>query len=49
RPVNKEELFNLHHAQARNVIEPIFGVLKNHWDILNHPAQYNMTIVSSKE
>jgi hypothetical protein len=28
-PVNKEELFNLQHAQARNVIEHIFGVLKN--------------------
>lgn len=43
-PVNKEELFNLRHAQARNVIERIFGVLKNRWDILNHPAQYNMNI-----
>ena len=26
---NKEELFNLHHASARNVIEHIFGVLKH--------------------
>jgi hypothetical protein len=43
-PVNKEELFNLRHAQARNVIEHIFGVLKNRWDILNRPAQYNMTV-----
>jgi hypothetical protein len=43
-PANKEELFNLRHAQARNVIERIFGVLKNRWDILNRPAQYNMTV-----
>ncbi len=43
-PANKEELFNLRHAQARNVIERIFGVLKNWWDILNRPAQYSMTI-----
>jgi hypothetical protein len=43
-PVNKEELFNLRHAQARNVIERIFGVLKKHWDILNRPAQYSMAV-----
>jgi hypothetical protein len=43
-PVNKEELFNLRHAQARNVIECIFGVLKNCWDILNRPAQYDMNV-----
>ena len=28
RPKTKEELFNLRHASARNVIERIFGVLK---------------------
>ena len=27
-PKNAQELFNLWHAQARNVIERIFGVLK---------------------
>jgi hypothetical protein len=27
-PENKEELINLRHAQARNIIEQIFGVLK---------------------
>jgi hypothetical protein len=43
-PVNKEELFNLRHAQARNVIERIFGVLKKRWDILNRPAQYSMAV-----
>ena len=30
RPVNKEELYNLQHAQAWNVVKHIFGVLK-HW------------------
>jgi hypothetical protein len=39
RPVNKEELFNLRHAQARNVIERIFEVLKKRWDILNQAPQ----------
>lgn len=29
RPRNKEELFNYRHAQLRNVIERIFGVIKN--------------------
>jgi hypothetical protein len=26
RRKNKEELFNLHHSQAHNVIEHVFGV-----------------------
>lgn len=28
RPQNKEELFNLRHAQLRNAIERILGVVK---------------------
>jgi hypothetical protein len=40
RPANQEELFNLHHAQGHNVIEQIFGVIKQHWEILNHPPQF---------
>lgn len=44
RPVNKEELFNLRHAQARNVIERIFGVLKKRWNILNFAPHYDMGI-----
>ena len=44
RPANKEELFNLRHAQARNVIERIFGVLKKRWDILNRAPQYKMSV-----
>lgn len=44
RPENPEELFNLRHAQARNVIERIFGVLKAKWDILTRAPQYDMDI-----
>ena len=44
RPVNKEELFNLRHASARNVVERIFGVLKRRFVILIHPPQYSLEI-----
>ena len=39
-PVNAKELFNLRHAQARNVIEHIFGVLKQRFRILLLPPHY---------
>jgi hypothetical protein len=42
RPRNKEELFNLRHAQARNVIEHIFGVIKKRWVILVLPSKFDM-------
>jgi hypothetical protein len=38
--VNAKELFNLRHAQARNVIERIFGVLKQRFRILLLPPHY---------
>lgn len=44
RPANFKELFNLRHAQGRNVIERIFGVIKQRWEILNHPPQFDMSI-----
>jgi hypothetical protein len=44
RPVNKEELYNLRHASARNVVERIFGVLKRRFVILTHPPEYSMEI-----
>lgn len=44
RPANPEELFNLRHAQARNVVERIFGVLKGKWDILTRAPEYSMDI-----
>ena len=44
RPKNKEELFNLRHASARNVIERIFGVLKGHFWILLLAPEYSLEI-----
>ena len=44
RPQNKEELFNLRHASARNVIERIFGVLKRRFRILYMAPEYSMDI-----
>jgi hypothetical protein len=44
RPQNKEELFNLRHASARNVVERIFGVLKKRFSILNVAPQFDMAI-----
>jgi DDE superfamily endonuclease len=44
RPANREELFNLRHASARNVIERIFGVMKAKWDILTRAPEYDMDI-----
>ena len=38
--MNAKELFNLRHAQARNVIERIFGVLKQRFRILLLPPRY---------
>lgn len=43
-PINKEELFNLRHAQARNVIERIFGVLKRRFRILLIGPEYDVKI-----
>ena len=39
-PANAKEVFNLRHAQARNVIERIFGVLKQRFRILLLPPCY---------
>lgn len=43
-PSNREELFNLRHASARNVVERVFGVLKKRWAVLVHPPQFSMSI-----
>ncbi|KAE9385974.1 hypothetical protein BT96DRAFT_1087972, partial [Gymnopus androsaceus JB14] len=42
--VNREELFNLRHAVARNVIEQIFSIVKSRWEVLNCPANFDMSI-----
>ncbi|KAJ9535156.1 hypothetical protein OSB04_un001763 [Centaurea solstitialis] len=39
-PINKEECFNMKHAQARNVIERCFGMLKKRWAVLRSPSFY---------
>jgi DDE superfamily endonuclease len=44
RPCNKEELFNLYHASAWNVIERIFGVLKRCFRILLIAPEYGLDI-----
>jgi len=44
RPANEDELFNLRHASAHNVIERIFGVLKRCFCILVYPAEINMDL-----
>jgi hypothetical protein len=40
KPIDREELFNLRHAQARNCIERIFGVVKKQFRILLLAPEY---------
>ena len=44
RPTNSREYFNLRHAQLRNVVECIIGVLKRRFRILVIPPEYDMDI-----
>lgn len=44
RPRTKEELFNLRHSSARNVVERIFGVLKQRFRILLLPPAFGLDI-----
>ncbi|XP_073286067.1 uncharacterized protein [Primulina huaijiensis] len=43
-PQNYKELFNWRHAQARNVIERAFGLLKKRWAILRSPSFYPLEV-----
>ncbi|KAL0444602.1 UNVERIFIED_CONTAM: hypothetical protein Slati_2182900 [Sesamum latifolium] len=43
-PQNKEELFNLKHSSARNVIECAFGLLKVRWAILRSHSFYHVKV-----
>ena len=43
-PNSKEELFNLQHTKARNVIERIFGALKRRFRILSFGCEYSMDV-----
>lgn len=40
RPRNAKELFNLCHAQARNVVEEIFGVVKRRFRLITAAPEY---------
>ncbi|XP_057250682.1 protein ALP1-like [Beta vulgaris subsp. vulgaris] len=42
QPQNAEEYFNKKHAQARNVIERCFGLLKGRWAILRSPSWFSL-------
>ncbi|KAH6767391.1 hypothetical protein C2S52_018374 [Perilla frutescens var. hirtella] len=44
RPQNKEELFNLKHNKAWNVIERAFGIMKMRWGILRSTTYYPIKI-----
>ena len=39
--LQREEKFNYIHAKLRNVIERRFGVLKEHWQILDEVSYYS--------
>lgn len=43
-PQNPQELFNLKHTKARNVIERSFAVLKMRWGILRSPSFYPIDV-----
>ncbi|XP_026443888.1 protein ALP1-like [Papaver somniferum] len=43
-PRTAEELFNMKHCRARNVIERVFGLLKMRWAILQSPSWYPVNI-----
>ncbi|XP_042009240.1 uncharacterized protein LOC121757834 [Salvia splendens] len=43
-PQTPEELFNLKHTKARNVIERAFAVLKMRWGILRSPSFYPIDV-----
>jgi DDE superfamily endonuclease len=42
RPRNYKELFNFRHAQLRNVIERIFGVMKRRFRVLLLAQEYSI-------
>ena len=44
RPKTMQELYNLRHAQLRNVIERCLGVLKRRWKILQVPPEYALGV-----
>ena len=43
RPQKPQELFNLRHSSARNVIEQIFGVIKSCFQVIATGFKYNIS------
>lgn len=43
-PRNEQEMFNMRHSKARNVIERAFGVMKMRWGILRSASYYPIKI-----
>ncbi|CAO2820913.1 unnamed protein product [Amaranthus hypochondriacus] len=43
QPRSKEELFNMRHSSARNVIERAFGLLKVRWEVLAKGTKYPLS------
>ncbi|KAG5750413.1 hypothetical protein H9Q70_006952 [Fusarium xylarioides] len=44
RPVNEKELYNLHHAQLRTIVEQAFGRCKRKWKIIrNSTPEYSFS------
>ena len=41
-PATRQELFNLHHAQARNVVERTFGIMKSKWMMLREISLFDI-------
>jgi DDE superfamily endonuclease len=44
RPQNAREIFNLRHAGARNVIEWIFGVVKQRFQLMVAAPEYSLAV-----
>ncbi|KAH0652849.1 hypothetical protein KY289_030527 [Solanum tuberosum] len=42
--IHEEELFNMRHARARNVIERAFDLLKGRWGILRSSSWYSVKV-----
>ncbi|KAA1083358.1 hypothetical protein PGT21_050210 [Puccinia graminis f. sp. tritici] len=42
KPKTYQELFNLRHSSARNVIERIFGVVKSRFEVINSGCKYDI-------
>ncbi|PLW05180.1 hypothetical protein PCANC_28401 [Puccinia coronata f. sp. avenae] len=43
KPQTPQELFNLRHSSARNVIERIFGVIKSRFQVIATGCKYNIS------